>query len=145
MNLLVTGCFKYSNEQMETLRSLGFNIYFMQQEKETLPLEASEVDATVCNGLFLSHDIDEFSRLKFIQLTSAGFDRMPVEKIKARGIELNKARGVYSIPMAGWAMFRVLDLTSRVVLPYGAREWPMDKAQRFTRSGRNQGGSRWCW
>ena len=87
MNLLVTGCFKYSNEQMETLRSLGFNIYFMQQEKETLPLEASEVDATVCNGLFLSHDIDEFSRLKFIQLTSAGFDRMPVEKIKARRSE----------------------------------------------------------
>ena len=34
---------------------------------------------------------------------------MPVEKIKARGIELNNARGVYSIPMAEWAMFRVLE------------------------------------
>ena len=100
MNLLLTGCFKYSEEQMETLCSLGYTIYFMQQEKEELPLPASEVDAMVCNGLFQSHDIDEFSRLKFVQLTSAGFDRVPVDKIKARGMELYNARGVYSTPMA---------------------------------------------
>lgn len=109
MNLLLTGCFKYSEEQMETLCSLGYTIYFMQQEKEELPLPASEVDAMVCNGLFQSHDIDEFSRLKFVQLTSAGFDRVPVDKIKARGMELYNARGVYSTPMAEWAMFRVLE------------------------------------
>lgn len=109
MNLLLTGCFKYSEEQMQALRSLGYTIYFMQQEKKDLPLEASEVDATVCNGLFLSHDIAKFARLKFIQLTSAGFDRVPVEKIKARGIELYNARGVYSTPMAEWAIFRVLE------------------------------------
>lgn len=108
MNLLLTGCFKYSEEQMETLRSLGYAIYFMQQEKEELPLAASEIVATICNGLFLSHDIDEFNKLKFIQLTSAGFDRVPVDKIKARGIELYNARGVYSTPMAEWAMFHVL-------------------------------------
>ena len=109
MNLLLTGCFKYSNEQMEALRSLGYTIYFMQQEKDELPLDAAAVDVTVCNGLFLSHDIDEFSSLKLIQLTSAGYDRVPVDKIKARGIELYNARGVYSIPMAEWAVFRVLE------------------------------------
>ena len=109
MNLLLTGCFKYSEDQMKSLRSLGYTVYFMQQEKEDLPLEAAEVDATVCNGLFLSHDIDTFSRLKLIQLTSAGFDRVPVEKIKKCGIELYNARGVYSTPMAEWAVFRVLE------------------------------------
>lgn len=109
MNLLLTGCFKYSEDQMESLRSLGYTVYFMQQEKEDLPLEAAEVDATVCNGLFLSHDIDAFSRLKLIQLTSAGFDRVPVKKIKKCGIELYNARGVYSTPMAEWAVFRVLE------------------------------------
>lgn len=109
MNLLLTGCFKYSEEQMEALRSLGYTVYFMQQEKEELPLEAAEVDVTVCNGLFLSHIIDDFSRLKLIQLTSAGFDRVPVDTIKERGIELYSARGVYSTPMAEWAVFRVLE------------------------------------
>ena len=109
MNLLLTGCFKYTEEQMEALRSLGYTVYFMQQENEALPVEAVDVDATVCNGLFLSHSIDDFSRLKLIQLTSAGFDRVPVDTIKERGIELYNARGVYSTPMAEWAVFRVLE------------------------------------
>lgn len=109
MKLLLTGCFKYSQEQMDSLRSLGYSVYFMQQEKEKLPLDAPEIEAIVCNGLFLSHDLDTFTNLRFIQLTSVGFDRVPVDKIKARGIELYNARGVYSIPMAEWAMFRVLE------------------------------------
>ena len=109
MNLLLTGCFNYSEEQMAALRSLGYNVYFMQQEKDDLPIYTSELDVIVCNGLFLSHDIDGFTKLKFIQLTSAGFDRVPVDKIKARKIEIYNARGVYSTPMAEWALFRVLE------------------------------------
>lgn len=109
MNLLLTGCFKYTEVQKEKLASLGFRIYFVQQEKEALPLAAAEVDATVCNGLFLSHNIEDFANLKFIQLTSAGFDRVPVDYIKAKGIALHNARGVYSVPMAEWALYRVLE------------------------------------
>lgn len=109
MNLLLTGCFNYTESQKEKLASLGCRIHFMQQEKDSLPLATAEVDATVCNGLFLSHNIEEFSRLKFIQLTSAGFDRVPVDYIKTKGIVLHNARGVYSVPMAEWALFRVLE------------------------------------
>lgn len=109
MNLLLTGCFKYSESQLEELRSLGYTIYFMQQEAEALPLSANEVDAMVCNGLFLSHPFKDFTRLKFIQLTSAGFDRVPVDEIKTQGCELWNARGVYSTPMAEWALFRALE------------------------------------
>lgn len=109
MNLLLTGCFSYTESQKEKLASLGYRIHFMQQEKDSLPLAAAEVDATVCNGLFLSHKIEEFSQLKFIQLTSAGFDRVPVDYIQTKGIVLHNARGVYSVPMAEWALFRVLE------------------------------------
>lgn len=109
MNLLLTGCFNYSKAQLEQIASLGYNVYFLQQEKDSLPIPTSEIDATVCNGLFLSHDISEFVNLKFIQLTSAGFDRVPIETIKGRNIELYNARGVYSTPMAEWAIFRVLE------------------------------------
>ena len=109
MNLLLTGCFNYTESQKEKLASLGSRIHFMQQEMDSLPLAAAEVDATVCNGLFLSHNIEEFSQLKFIQLTSAGFDRVPVDYIKTKGIVLHNAKGVYSVPMAEWALFRVLE------------------------------------
>lgn len=73
MNLLLTGCFKYTKDQMETLRSLGFSIYFMQQEKEKLLLPASEIDATVCNGLFLNHDIDFIYSVEVYSTDKCGF------------------------------------------------------------------------
>lgn len=109
MNLLLTGAFNYSEEQLKMLTVLGYNVYFMQQEADILPLSACEVNVVVCNGLFQHHDINDFKHLDLIQLTSAGFDRVPMEKIRERGMELHNARGVYSIPMAEWAMFRVLE------------------------------------
>lgn len=109
MNLLLTGCFKYSEEQKEKLTSLGYTIYFLQQENDAIDFPVADIDAAVCNGLFLNHNIEDFINLKFIQLTSAGFDRIPIDKIKNRGIELYNARGVYSRPMAEWVIFRVLE------------------------------------
>ena len=131
MNLLLTGCFNYTESQKEELTSLGYQIHFMQQEMGSLPLVATEVDAVVCNGLFLYHNIDEFSNLKFIQLISAGFDRVPVDYIKSRGILLHNARGVYSVPMAEWALFRVLE--------YYKRGWFFHKEQEANRWTKHRG------
>ena len=107
--LLLTGCFPYTEEQFHQLQSLGYTTYFMQQEANELPIEPSAIDATVCNGLFLYHDIDAFENLKLIQLTSAGLDRVPVDKILKKKITLYNARGVYSVPMAEWAVLRILE------------------------------------
>lgn len=110
MNLLLTGCFKYSEEQLNSIKSLGFQVYYMESEKyDELPLPAELVDATVCNYLFTARDFKDFTNLKLIQLVSAGLDRVPVEEIKAKGCKLFNARGVYSTPMAEWALFRVLE------------------------------------
>lgn len=107
--VLITGAFAYTQEQIEQIERLGVSTVFMQQEADTLPIKACDVDATVCNGLFLHHKIEDFENLKYIQLTSAGFDRVPMEEIKRRGITINNARGVYSIPMAEWALGRILE------------------------------------
>ena len=60
--------------------------------------------------LFLSHPIEKFTNLRYIQLTSAGFDRVPMEYVKVHNIEIRNARGVYSIPMAEFALCGVLQL-----------------------------------
>lgn len=109
MNLLLTGCFKYLNEQIKALSLLGYTVYFMQNEDSELPIPASMVDVTVCNGLFLHHNIESFKNLKMIQLTSTGLDRVPLSYIEEKNIKLHNARGVYSIPMAEWVIFRVLE------------------------------------
>ncbi len=110
MNLLVTGAWKCTPEQLDRLGRMGHQVVFMQNESDTLPVDPAWVEGMVCNGLFLHHDIGLFSHLRFIQLTSAGFDRVPMEEVSRRGIRICNARGVYGIPMAEFAVGGVLQL-----------------------------------
>ena len=105
MRLLLTGAFKTTEEQLNSIRSLGYEIVFMQDERGEIPCACEEIEGVICIGLFLYHDINKFSALKFIQLTSAGFDRVPMDEAKRRGIKVFNARGVYSIPMAEYAVW----------------------------------------
>lgn len=110
MNLLVTGAFDWAEKELNMLRALGHEVVFMQQETAPLPCEPAWVEGVVGNGLFLSHPIRQFSALKYIQLTSAGFDRVPMDYVQAHKIEIHNARGVYSVPMAEFAVGGVLQL-----------------------------------
>lgn len=110
MNLLLTGAFKYSEEQLHRIEELGYCITFIQDERKTLELDCSKFDAVVCNSLFLYTPIERFYSLKFIQATSAGLDRMPLEYISKNKICLKNAKGVYSIPIAEWCVCKILDI-----------------------------------
>ena len=94
---------------------MGHNVTFMQYEKDALPCDYKWVEGVICNGLFLSHPIEKFTNLKYIQLTSAGFDRVDMSYVKAHNIEIHNARGVYSIPMAEFAICGVLQLYKQAV------------------------------
>jgi len=114
MILLLTGAFNRSSEQLAELEQLGFEVHFARDErvdiKSQIGIDIASVQAVVCNGLFLHNDIGEFKSLKFIQLVSAGFDRIDMDYCKAHGIEVCNAKGVYSIPMAEWVVLRVLEI-----------------------------------
>ena len=110
MNLLVTGAFNCTQEQLNKISKLGNNVIFHQMESDALPCSYEWVEGVICNGLFLYHSIEKFSNLKYIQLTSAGFDRVPLEYIEKHNIKIFNARGVYSVPMAEFALCGVLDL-----------------------------------
>ena len=110
MKLLITGAFSATAEQLDMLSSLGFELMLQKDERGVPECDFSEADAVICNGLFLYHDISEFKELKFIQLTSAGLDRVPLDEIRKRGITLFNARGVYSVPMAELALAGTLSL-----------------------------------
>ena len=109
MNLLVAGAINSASEKIKTIESSGHNICVLQYENDDLPCDCEWVEGVICNGLFLHHDIKKFKNLKFIQLTAAGFDRVPLDYIKSHNIEIFNARGVYSIPMAEFAVSGILD------------------------------------
>ena len=110
MKLLITGAWRCTDEQLNHIKSLGHSVVFMQNESDSLPCDSSEVEGVICNGLFLHHPIESFDNLRYIQLTSAGFDRVNMHYVEERGITIHNARGVYNIPMAEFAVSGVLSL-----------------------------------
>lgn len=110
MKILLTGAYHYSELQLAKLRGLGLECVIMPDERDALPEGAADADIVVCNNLFLYHKLSMFPRLRCVQLTSAGLDRVPVTEIREKGIVLYNARGVYSIPMAEFALWGVLAL-----------------------------------
>ena len=65
MKLLITGCFKYTEEQLEILKKHA-DVIFVQDEREEITFDVSDIDAVICNGLFLYNDIKKFTNLLLI-------------------------------------------------------------------------------
>ena len=122
MELLLTGAFKYSKEQLNKIENLGYRIKFVQDERIALDFDVSSIDVVVCNSLFLYNDIRAFSSLKVIQLVSSGLDRIPLNYISDNGIKVLNARGVYSIPMAEWVILKILEIYKKTILFYKNQE-----------------------
>ena len=110
MNILVTGAWNCTKEQLDRIAGKGHAVVFLQNEKDPLPVAPAWVEAVICNGLFVHHPVEQFESLRFIQVTSAGYDRLPMDYIQEKKIPLYNARGVYSIPMAEFALGGVLQL-----------------------------------
>ena len=108
MNLLITGAWKGTARQIAEIRSMGHTVTEMPDERGEVPCDCAEVEGVICNGLFLYHSIEAFTSLRYIQLTSAGLDRVPLDYVQKKEIVLHNARGVYSAPMAEFALAAVL-------------------------------------
>ncbi len=110
MKLLITGAFSGNDEQLAKIEKLGYEVTFVQDERQPLSVDCSSFEAVICNGLFLYNDIRKFTALRFIQVTSAGLDRLPMDYIHEHHITVKNARGVYSIPMAEWCISQLLNI-----------------------------------
>lgn len=116
MKLLITGALKRDDKFFKALMSEGHSVVYIRDEY--IPLAEQSVDPTqfdgvICNGLFLYTPIEQFSHLRYIQLTSAGFDRVPMNYVRSQHIEIHNASGVYCVPLAECVVSGVLQLYKR--------------------------------
>lgn len=109
-HVLLTGAYQYSEEQVHMIEELGCKVTFVKNELVSLNIEVEQFDAVVCNGLFLHNDIEKFKKLKMVQATSAGLERLPIEYMEKHHILYYSAKGVYSIPMAEWTVMSILEI-----------------------------------
>lgn len=114
MNLLITGAWCEAQENLSLFKTEGHQVKYMQYEQDELPCIPEWVEGVIGNGLFLYHPIERFINLRYIQLTSAGYDRVPMDYIKEHKIQIHNARGVYSVPMAEFAVAGVLALYKKL-------------------------------
>lgn len=114
MNLLITGAWHEAKEHIPFFQTEGHQVKYMQYEQDELPCAPEWVEGIIGNGIFLFHPIEEFVNLHYIQLTSAGYDRVPMDYVKEHKIQIYNARGVYSVPMAEFAVAGVLALYKRL-------------------------------
>ncbi len=109
MNILVTSAFQLNSEELAALEAAGHKVFLHPDERASVE-QPERYEAVVCNGLFLYNSIERFTNLRLIQLTSAGLDRVPLDYIRAHSIELHNAAGVYSVPMAEFAVCGILQM-----------------------------------
>lgn len=108
--VLLTGAYQYTNEQMQMIEDSGWKVTYVKNELESLEIPVDQFDAVVCNGLFLHNDIEKFKKLKMVQATSVGLERLPTEYMEKHDILYYNAKGVYSIPMAEWVVLSILEI-----------------------------------
>ena len=115
----------FTPEMCERFRRLGLEPVFLPgengqpgDEERTYDMDFSDIDAVLCYRFFCHNDIARFPKLKYIHTTSSGIDHMPLDYIRDHGIVLCNARGVYSAPMAEFALSAVLQLYKAAPLFY---------------------------
>lgn len=129
MKTIVTGALQATSEELKKLEELGLEITFHQNERDEVK-NPEQFEAVICNGLFLYNDIEKFSNLRYIQLTSAGTDRVPTDYVREHGIILKNAAGVYAAPMAEWTLMRLLELYKNADKLFVNKAWNKDRTWR---------------
>lgn len=116
-------------ERMKKLEDLGYQVYYQDQRDFERKHYMKKVEILVAHSLFEEVDLDEFPNLKWIQLTSMGFEQVPKEKVLERDIVVTNNKNGYSIPMGEWVVLNILELIKRRKMAYENQEnkvWYMD-------------------
>ncbi|MBO8173397.1 MAG: D-2-hydroxyacid dehydrogenase [Bacillaceae bacterium] len=87
----------------------------MEQAEPVLP----EAEVLITYGEDLDDMIiEKCNRLKWIQVISAGIDKMPMQAIEKKGILVTNARGIHRIPMAEYTIGVMLQVARKMNLFY---------------------------
>lgn len=109
MKTLITRNLKLTPQEQAYLTSLGLEITFHPDEAAPVA-EPEQYEAVIAYDLFRANPVEGFTSLKYLQLTSAGMDHLPLAELNRRGVTVRNARGVYSVPMAEFAIGGVLQI-----------------------------------
>ena len=101
MNILIENRFELNDQQIKTIKGMGHNL-LNEGNKDVDYIISSPSD---CNS---SHE--NYPKLKYVQLTSAGYDGLDLEALNKRDIRVMNARGVHSPAIAEYILTYILTI-----------------------------------
>lgn len=121
--------YSYGNDSMKRVEELGYDIRVIDEREVRYSDELKDIEVLVCYNPFETLDITKMKKLKWIQLSSAGIDQLPLDYVKKSGIIVTNNKGGYSIPMGEWIVLKILELLKHSVKLYDNQKnkvWKMD-------------------
>ncbi len=104
MKLLLSNTNLLQEPSKQRLREAGYQIF---EDPQAVALD--EIDVLVDQGLMRQYHFDQFPKLKFLQLMSAGYDYLNLDQVRKQKTILCNGRDLYSIPIAEFVVARILE------------------------------------
>lgn len=130
MKLLIAGFYDYPQSFLDQISALGYDVTYVRNDAGEIP-DKESYEVVVGMRIFDHHDIQDFKSLKFIQLISVGFEFLPMDYIKEKGIIVATARGTSNIAIAEYTIAYLMQLCKRTRL---MEEQQKNKVWKQTRS-----------
>ena len=118
MKVVLTKAQKFHDDIREKIQSIGYEIIDHGAETEEFTAEEYGCDVLVGLDPFKGSDPDKFTNLRLFQATSAGYETIPLEKLRQNGVMFCNARDVYSVPISEFAVMRLLEIYKKAPLYY---------------------------
>lgn len=102
--------YDYGADKTDMIRDLGYDIELIHESEIKNSDVVNEADILVCYNPFDRIDLKKMKNLKWIQLSSIGFDQLPVADVVGRDIVVTNNQGGYSKPMGEWIVMNILEI-----------------------------------
>ena len=98
----------------QTKLAKSMNIRFLSIRDLKTDKNLNEIQVVICNRIFAKRLIEyDLPCLKFIQLTSVGFDGVDLALLRKRNIMVSNTKNVYSKGMAEYVVYALLKSAKR--------------------------------
>jgi len=102
--------YDYGAEKTDLIRDLGYEVELIHESLIENDDRVNSADVLVCYNPFNRIDLTQMTRLKWIQLSSIGFDQLPIEDVLSKDITVTNNQGGYSKPMGEWIVMNILEI-----------------------------------
>ncbi|NMM62108.1 dihydrofolate reductase [Clostridium sp. P21] len=121
--------YNYGTDKMKQIKKLGYEVKIISEKDARYSSDLEDTEILVCYNPFTTLDISKMKKLKWIQLSSAGIDQLPIDYLVNTSISVTNNRGGYSIPMGEWIVLKSLELlkhSNKLYENQRNKEWKID-------------------